>query len=94
MVRKNTFLGKLHYISLFQKVLMRLNFDIYLIDSRFKIRGDRKPLESYAISRAGPNTKVPSKVMPIILEKITFGYILGASFFGCNLLLAETYCYN
>ena len=29
-----------------------------------------------------------------ILEEITFGCILGATFFGCNLLLAETYCYN
>jgi len=60
----------------------------------FKKRGDRKPLDSYAISRAEPNTKVPSKVMPIILEKITFGCVLGATFLGCNLLLAETYCYN
>tara|TARA_Y100000589_G_scaffold298050_1_gene306286 strand:- start:72 stop:233 length:162 start_codon:yes stop_codon:yes gene_type:complete len=32
--------------------------------------------------------------MPIILEQITFGYILGAAYLGVNFLLAETYCCN
>ena len=38
--------------------------------------------------RAEPNTKLPSKFMPIILEKITFGCILGATFFGPIALLS------
>ena len=45
-----------------------------------KKRGDRKLLENYDISRSEPNTKLPSKVMLIILEKILLGAIWGKLF--------------
>ena len=45
-------------------------------------KDDRKPLESYAISRAEPNTKLSSKIMPIIPKDLSLGAFWVQPFLG------------
>ena len=49
-----------------------------------KKKGDRKSLDSYAISLEEPNTLLSSKVMPMIMEKITFAWVLREATFFVN----------